>query len=279
MLTLLPMAVGCYTVATVFSLTAPQFVTYYVTNIGWVSGALGLGASGFHLGRPLRAWRIFLGWRRSWLSREAMVFGPWFALATAALALPRLVPAVSLVGLLGLVCSVMIYADTRREFWRVASTAPRFFGSAAVLGLAVAFALSPSIAAVSALGLATLLKLAVEIRALRPLDRYDDDEPAPTSALKTARLLTGPLGLVFRIRILLGLAGGVLLPPAFATPGTSPAAAWLALALVFSGELAERYLFFRAVDAPKMPGLPAATHVRLGSEIIARPALPGISRT
>ena len=173
----------------------------------------------------------------------------------------------------------MIYADTRREFWRVASTAPRFFGSAAVLGLAVAFALSPSIAAVSALGLATLLKLAVEIRALRPLDRYDDDEPAPTSALKTARLLTGPLGLVFRIRILLGLAGGVLLPPAFATPGTSPAAAWLALALVFSGELAERYLFFRAVDAPKMPGLPAATHVRLGSEIIARPALPGISRT
>jgi hypothetical protein len=34
-------------------------------------------------------------------------------------------------------------------------------------------------------------------------------------------------------------------------------AAWPALALSLVGELAERYLFFRAVDAPKMPGMPA----------------------
>ena len=31
----------------------------------------------------------------------------------------------------------------------------------------------------------------------------------------------------------------------------------LALILFLSGEITERYLFFRAVDAPKMPGLPA----------------------
>ncbi|MDZ4850102.1 MAG: hypothetical protein SGI77_12525 [Pirellulaceae bacterium] len=28
-----------------------------------------------HLGRPFLAFRAFLGWRRSWLSREAIVFG------------------------------------------------------------------------------------------------------------------------------------------------------------------------------------------------------------
>jgi hypothetical protein len=33
--------------------------------------------------------------------------------------------------------------------------------------------------------------------------------------------------------------------------------AWPVLALSLLGELIERYLFFRAVDAPKMPGVPA----------------------
>jgi hypothetical protein len=32
---------------------------------------------------------------------------------------------------------------------------------------------------------------------------------------------------------------------------------WLALTVVLTGEIAERYLFFRAVDAPKMPGMAA----------------------
>ena len=38
-------------------------------------GLLALGASVFHLGRPLYAWRAFLGLRTSWLSREALAFG------------------------------------------------------------------------------------------------------------------------------------------------------------------------------------------------------------
>ena len=33
---------------------------------------------------------------------------------------------------------------------------------------------------------------------------------------------------------------------------------WLALLPLLAGELAERTLFFRAVDAPKMPGVPTA---------------------
>src|SRR5258708_282416 len=115
MLTLLPLAVGCQAIASLPGVSS-AVVTYYITNIAWLAGALGLAASFLHLGQPLRAWRIFLGWRRSWLSREALVFGAWFALATAALIHPALVAASALLGVLGLFCSVMIYADTRREF-------------------------------------------------------------------------------------------------------------------------------------------------------------------
>ena len=32
---------------------------------------------------------------------------------------------------------------------------------------------------------------------------------------------------------------------------------WAIFPLLLAGEIAERYLFFRAVDAPKMPGVPA----------------------
>jgi len=47
-----------------------------------------------------------------------------------------------------------------------------------------------------------------------------------------------------------------LLPFLVAVGAAPLAAAWPALGFSLLGELAERYLFFRAVDAPKMPGQP-----------------------
>jgi Fe-S-cluster-containing dehydrogenase component/DMSO reductase anchor subunit len=250
MLTLLPAAVGLQLAA---ALTEP-LVTYYVTNsavhisksvtcyvtLSAVLGAFGLFASVFHLGQPLRAWRIFLGWRKSWLSREALVFGPWFTL-TASIPLLHwslglghwtLPVAAAVTGLAGVFCSVMIYVDTRREFWRFAQTAPRFFGTAALFALA---ALAPRAAA-----LALLLKLAWESRTF-------------FHGATSSRLQRGPLARAVLTRDLLALATIVLLvaAPQFATY-------WVTLPLLLAGELAERYLFFRAVDSPKMPGLPAA---------------------
>lgn len=245
MLTLIPMAVGCYTVAAALVHSGPgKFATYPITNIGWLAGAVGLGASVFHLGQPWRAWRIFLGWRQSWLSREALVFGAWFPLATAALLLPVLVTPAALLGVAGLFCSVMIYVDTRREFWRLANTAPRFFGSAVVLGLAGTLAVPGMPRAIGfVLAAAMLGKIGFESQALRP-----------AAAAKTARLLISQhLRPVNELRAAAAVLGGLLGPLLVAT-GASPAVAWLALALVLAGEIAERYLFFRAVDAPKMPG-------------------------
>lgn len=266
MLTLIPMAVGCYSVVTLACISPDdKFAANYVANIGWLAGAAGLAASVFHLGQPLRAWRIFLGWRKSWLSREAMVFGAWFGAATAAtivangwspipLPVMPLLVATSLIGLLGLFCSVMIYVDTHRAFWRPASTGPRFLGSGLVLGLAGALTapempvvLGPLLAACMA------IKLFLEARALGALREQPEGPPSP--AHQTARLLTGPLlRPVNEVRVCAAIIGGVLLPPLVASGAATIAFAWIGLALVLAGELAERYLFFRAVDAPKMPG-------------------------
>ncbi|MSU51077.1 MAG: molybdopterin oxidoreductase [Opitutus sp.] len=246
MLTLLPAAVGLQIVAasstaivtyyvTSAAGSSRELVTYYVTIAAAALGAAGLGASVFHLGQPLRAWRIFLGWRKSWLSREALVFGPWFALTAAAPLLHWTMDlrhwsfsvAAAATGLLGLCCSAMIYIDTHRHFWRASQTVPRFFGTAAAVGLAM---LDPRAAALLLLG-----KLAWESRT------YFDGSVS-------ARLQRGPLAAIVATRDLLGLAALIMLV-------VSPSV--FALIPLLAGELAERLLFFRAVDAPKMPGLPA----------------------
>ena len=61
---------------------------------------------------------------------------------------------------------------------------------------------------------------------------------------------------------MLGLLGGVVMPVAFvsAASGTDAGAAALVvlagivLAATVAAELSERFLFFSAVDAPRMPG-------------------------
>jgi hypothetical protein len=140
------------------------------------------------------------------------------------LPLAPLLVATAVLGLAGLFCSVMIYVDTRRVFWRFAQTAPRFLGTAIVAGLAPVV---PRLAAVL-----LLLKLAWEMRPW-----FDGSV--------SARLQRGPLRTAACLRDLLGFGAVVLL---ITLPG------WGALTLLLTGELAERHLFFRAVDAPKMPG-------------------------
>ncbi len=265
LLTLMPMAVGCGVVEVIHDFASPV-----VASAGWIAGAQGLTLAGLHLGRPLRAWRVFLGLKKSWFSREAVLFGVWFPLVTAAVAgrlgwlpLPSLGQAAltggtAALGVIALFCSVMIYVDTRRVFWRFANTAPRFFGSAAVLGLGVALTVPGAPTALGfALVAATILKLAFESRALAALHEEDDGLHSP--ARQTARLLTGPLQSVNALRLALALFGGILLPLAVALQVARAPTAWTALALCVAGELMERSLFFRAVDAPKMPGQPDPT--------------------
>ncbi|MCC5808107.1 MAG: dimethyl sulfoxide reductase anchor subunit [Opitutales bacterium] len=228
---------------------------------------VGLKASLFHLGKPFKAWRAFLGLTHSWLSREIIVFGAYFPLLLGALLLasppaawipfappgfvfPATMGAALAAGLAGVFCSAMIYHDTRRPFWKLHRSAAKFFGTAWILGAAGALVVAPSLPAALLLIAGTLAKLACEARHFHP-DALGPDKPAVGST----RVILCCLLRVHANRLLLGAAGGILLPLLFLA-GAVPAAvaAVLAFGLCLSAETTERYLYLRAVVPFKMPG-------------------------
>ena len=234
------------------SLLAPR--SSLITSAAAALFFTALAASVAHLGQPLRAWRIFLGLRRSWLSREAVLLGaaaPFVALTAALPFLPSLplppelatlishssfvirhsatiLAAATALTAAGVFCSALLYIDTRRLFWRPSNTFARMGGTVAIA--AAAFIIPPAAAAVL---------LAAKLFAEHALLR---------SSPISARLHSGPLRNLARTRLALGGAAILL----FILSQT--AIGFLLFAL---GELVERILYFRAVDAPKMPGQPA----------------------
>jgi DMSO reductase anchor subunit len=235
-----------------------------------IMATTGLGVGLLHLGQPLKAWRSFLGWRKSWFSREVIVFSAFVPLIAASILLlwlssPVAFPvslapgfsqvAAALAGLLGVFCSAMIYADTQREFWSAPQSLGKFFGTTLVLGSATVLFFNHSTAAAAVLVVAMAAKLAFEHRIFRHLQDEETSGLPPLS--KTARLLAGELGLVARTRIACGFLGGIA-APVMVLITSAPAAAFVALALCFAGELLERYLFFTAVVTRSMPGNPVA---------------------
>lgn len=259
-------------------------------------GMLGLGASVFHLGRPWLAWRAVIGWRTSWLSREVIAFGG-FALSASVYAaaasldvsgeargtwVRALGALVAVSGAAGVFCSTMIYASTRRPFWSAGYTGLKFALTSLVLGIPVALLIQltagawisraafegmmrgPGIVLSAALLAACAAKLLVEAAVFCWLTAR-----TYTPLRRTAMLLTGELARVTWWRFLAGGFGGLVIPAILlgqysptgsAAPGSlaTVAVVVLMLAACSAGELLERYLFFAAVVAPKMPGSPAA---------------------
>ena len=226
-------------------------------------GLAALGASLLHLGRPQWAFRAFLGLRTSWLSREIVGFSIFAALAAAYAgsflvpALARVIPsldlAVAVAGAIAVGCSVMVYAATRRDCWRAPATALKFFGSAAVLGCATVLLGGTSPPLARALAIVAALKLAYEASIFRHLGSRRH-----TALKRTAILMRGDLGRVTLARFAAGAIGGVLLPALVATGHAGGrGVAVVIFVLTLGGELAERWLFFTAASAPRMPGGPA----------------------
>lgn len=222
----------------------------------------GMGASPLHLGQPLRAWRAFLGWRRSWLSREILALGAFAGLAALMAASPwlgtlapwrgRFGVLTAAAGLGGVFASAMVYVATRRHFWAAGPVFLRFFGTAGVVGPALAVAVgAPAAGWLAAASVAVLgLKLAAEL-AMR---RHAGD-PAWTPLRRTAALLVGPLRHRAAARVALALAGLVFVLAGLADQGAGRALiAGFGTALLLASELIERHLFFTAVSPERMPG-------------------------
>jgi formate dehydrogenase iron-sulfur subunit len=255
-----------------FLLSGDASSTPRVEIIGFAAVLFSLNLSLFHLGRPLLAWKAFLGWRRSWLSREVIAFSALAGTTTAgaaaagaalfSIALPAALStgiriAILVTALAAIYASAMVYRDTPRPLWATRLTLWRFSLTAALGGIPAWMAAAAPGADLSrvlfaAIPLLFLAKLRLETRVFR---HADDEDFGPL--WKTVQLLRGSLGLVWRLRLLAGIAGGLVLPLLAAAWGAGATTlAWSAaiFILVCAGELAERYLFFTTGVAPRMPG-------------------------
>jgi Fe-S-cluster-containing dehydrogenase component len=105
---------------------------------------LGTGCSTLHLGRPTRAYRAVLNWRRSWLSREVILFGSFvmfsliYLMAPSALAHVKWIAAG--VGVAALFAMDSVYDVTRTDGLRLHSAQTLLTG---LFVLAIATAVAP----------------------------------------------------------------------------------------------------------------------------------------
>jgi formate dehydrogenase iron-sulfur subunit len=301
MLILTQMATGLFVTAALLEAMNPAVFAEIggaVAVIAFIALNAGLGSSTLHLGRPLGAWRAFLGLRTSWMSREILAFGVfamvaggfcmsalWGRLVTI---LPQLriveqvlhpasllLPAGFLTVVLGGVsvfCSGMIYVDTHRALWRAKNTAVRFGGALALLGAsatAMIFAWGGVLGNEQTARLAPLLGavtmlirtvlFALDFRWLQQAGEIG--HPDHTSV----RMAFGLCGGSIRARRVLFVGSTAFGLLGIMNPGWVGAIfATLSLLTTFGSQVIERYLYFTTVVAYRMPGFltPAAHPVR-----------------
>jgi formate dehydrogenase iron-sulfur subunit len=83
MLVLTQTAAGIFLAAAIAASAGAPITALTVTGFALLN--VGLIASVLHLGQPLKAWRAFLGWRKSWLSREIIAFNGFAVVALLAI--------------------------------------------------------------------------------------------------------------------------------------------------------------------------------------------------
>jgi Fe-S-cluster-containing dehydrogenase component/DMSO reductase anchor subunit len=220
-------------------------------------GVVGIGLSVLHLGQPLKAWRAFLGWRKSWLSREIIAFGVFAKLGALAVLWPSKVTLslVALAGVLAVYTSVMVYVDTRRPFWSMKLVSGKFFGTMLLLGTAmpgVVWAWMGHSAAQIAIPVALVLRWIVSLFEMREIQKARRDETSPWHM--SARILTEKLPHLLRARKIMLAIVGVVLPTVIITQFQVATVFTLSVAITLCSQLIERHYFFIAAFGPKMPG-------------------------
>jgi Fe-S-cluster-containing dehydrogenase component/DMSO reductase anchor subunit len=292
MLVLTQLSVGAFVVDWLVALTsgtqAWAVLQPYQSIVALAIGLLALAASLFHLGRPQYAFRAIIGLRHSWLSREILAFGLFAKLAVVyaasfwleplgtTIGLPKVSPelatdirhvlaiVVVAVGVIAVACSVMLYAVTKKRLWALSITLPRFFGTAAVLGLATTtliatvgattLGVEELVSAFRTLG--PILAGTVLLKLIFELGLFIHLRDKQLSELKrSALLMKGELVKPVQLRFSLMAVGAGFSLLLLSAQGTTPIVfASLAFLSLLAGEFFERGLFFLAVAAPRMPG-------------------------
>jgi Fe-S-cluster-containing dehydrogenase component/DMSO reductase anchor subunit len=226
--------------------------------VSLMTGGLALAAATFHLGRPVYAYRAVRMWRRSWLSREVLLFACFSAVAALyAAALWLRLPGgavlgavTAALGLAGVTASACIYRVPSRPAWNTPLTVVQFVLTAGILGPLSAAAVGAGDVRWLGVAAATMGGGQFLLLAIRFLRCIAAESPELRG---TARLLSTVLAQRFLVRGVLLAVGAILLPlagPAEAghyVPLCPLCVPLCALALALGGEILGRYLFFVSV--------------------------------
>jgi DMSO reductase iron-sulfur subunit len=266
MTVLTQMSVGAFTTIWLLQLLGASSRLGLAALASLVVAALALNASTLHLGRPVHAYRALRMWRRSWLSREVLLFTSFSGVATLYAGLlwfggtPEGVPYVGRVpsglttvvgaltvvlGIAGVTASACIYRVPSRPAWNTRYTLLQFNLTGALLGPLFAAAVGvgdPKWLAIASASMAGAQFVLLAVRFLRCI-------ASDSLELKgTARLLSTVFARHLVIRGAL-LATGAIVLPLLVAP------ALIALACAIGAEILGRYLFFVSV-VPKHMATP-----------------------
>ena len=225
--------------------------------------AIALNGATLHLGRPAHAYRALKMWRRSWLSREVLLFMAFSGASSLYAALlwfdaPGALLAGALtsgLGIAGVTASGYIYRVPSRPAWNTRLTPVQFNLTAACLGPLLAAALGTTDSHRLPLAAATMAGVQLVFVAVRFVQLIASGS---IELQGTARLLSTRFRSQFITRGVLLSLGGVVLP----LVATGAAAWWAALAVALAAEILGRYLFFVSVVPKHM----AAPYLQIGSE-------------
>lgn len=239
-----------------------------VLTLSVLLGLAGGAAASLHLGNPWGAWRVFLGLRTSWLSREAIAFGLYGPLGGILLTSelmdmglsPLLRAAIAfttlLVGVIGVICSIFIYAVTGRPFWSPPRVSIRFVLTSLATTVAVLL-FTGVLLGVSSIAmplLAATLAIVSSFVMLEPLWSKD------TRLARTKTLLTGPLAGRLRAQLALNIVAGIAAIALLFVEPVPVLACTVGCAMLltrFAAEVVERRIFFEAGVSQGMPGAQA----------------------
>ena len=276
MLTLTQLSVGISTADLLARILAPEYslpLQIPLTVLAVVLGLVGLASSVFHLGSPMGSWRVFLGLKTSWLSREIILFGMWMPalLAYTGLTiasqnselLPVWMPTIQTswitltgiasvaLGLISVFCSIMVYVDTKRAFWTMGKTTSKFIGTlilggaTAILVTSLTFNTHTSATLWVVMAIALLWKISADTISLLAAR-----ETAWSMAKKSALIQLKSLRPILMKRW--GMMALLFLSIILTT--FSPLFSIFAILALLTGEFLQRQIFFQAVVTLKMPG-------------------------
>jgi formate dehydrogenase iron-sulfur subunit len=253
MTVLTQLSVGAFSAIFLLQLSGKATRLGAAALVSLFAGGLALGASTVHLGRPIHAYRALKMWKRSWLSREVVMFTCFSSIAAFySVFLWQKLPGgtalgvlTSLFGLAGVAASACIYLVPARPAWNLKHTGADFFLTAALLGSLLAAGVGIGdrkvllVFAVAAAGGQILNQTARFLR-LTASDSFE--------MKASANLLSTMLASRFFVHGALILLGGVVLPLLL----PSMLGAYLSLAAALGGEILGRYLFFVSVVPKNM---------------------------